>query len=143
GQGKALKFGKPILALIKKYVEENEIERPTDIVIKTAANKSQLKVSIIQSIDRKIDLDEICKLKKIEFNELLDELESIVYSGTKINIDYYIYNVIDEDKIEDIMLYFKESETDSLEEALKEFGADATEEEIRLIRIKFISDYGN
>lgn len=143
GQGKAMKFGKPILALIKKYVEENEIERPTDIVIKTSANKSQLKVSIIQSIDRKISLDEICKIKKIDFNELLNELESIVYSGTKINIDYYLYNVMDEDKIEDIILYFKESETDSLEEALKEFGADTTEEEIRLVRIKFISDYGN
>jgi len=143
GQGKAMKFGKPIIALIKKYVEENEIERPTDIVIKTSANKSQLKVSIIQSIDRKIDLEEICKLKKIDFNELLDELESIVYSGTKINIDYYIYNVMDEDKLEDLLLYFKEAETDSLEEAIKEFGKDATEEEIRLARIKFISDFGN
>lgn len=143
GQGKAMKFGKPIIALIKKYVEENEIERPTDIVIKTSANKSQLKVSIIQSIDRKIDLEEICKLKKIDFNELLDELESIVYSGTKINIDYYIYDVMDEDKLEDLLLYFKEAETDSLEEAIKEFGKDATEEEIRLARIKFISDFGN
>jgi ATP-dependent DNA helicase RecQ len=143
GQGKAMKFGKPIIALIKKYVEENEIERPTDIVIKTSANKSQLKVSIIQSIDRKIDLEEICKLKKIDFNELLDELESIVYSGTKINIDYYIYNVMDEDKLEDLLSYFKEAETDSLEEAIKEFGKDATEEEIRLARIKFISDFGN
>jgi len=143
GQGKAMKFGKPIIALIKKYVEENEIERPTDIVIKTSANKSQLKVSIIQSIDRKIDLEEICKLKKIDFNELLDELESIVYSGTKINIDYYINNVMDEDKLEELLLYFKESETDNLEEAIKEFGKDATEEEIRLARIKFISDFGN
>lgn len=143
GKGKATKFGKPILELIKKYVEENEIERPTDIVVKTSANKSQLKVSIIQSIDRKINLDEMCKIKKIEFSDLLNELESIVYSGTKINIDYYLYGIMDEEKIQDIISYFKESETDNIEDAIKEFGDDTTEEEIRLVRIKFISDYGN
>lgn len=143
GQGKAMKFGKPIITLIKKYVEENEIERPSEIVVKTSANKSHLKVSIIQSIDRKIDLEDICKMKKIEFHELLDELEDIVASGTKINIDYYLYQVMEEDKIEDLLLYFRESETGDLEEALKEFGEDTTEEEIRLVRIKFISDYGN
>lgn len=143
GKGKATKFGKPILELIKKYVEENEIERPTDIVVKTSANKSQLKVSIIQSIDRKINLDEVCKIKKIEFSDLLNELESIVYSGTKINIDYYLYGIMDEEKIQDIISYFKESETDNIEDAIKEFGDDTTEEEIRLVRIKFISDYGN
>lgn len=143
GQGKAMKFGKPIITLIKKYVEENEIERPNEIVVKTSSHKSHLKVFIIQSIDRKINLEDICKIKKIEFHELLDELEDIVASGTKINIDYYLYQVMEEDKIEDLLLYFRESETGDLEEALKEFGEDTTEEEIRLVRIKFISDYGN
>ncbi len=143
GQGKAAKFGKPIMALIKKYVEENEIERPTDIVVKTSADKAKLKVSIIQSIDRKINIEEIAKIKKIDFEELLNELESIVYSGTKINLDYYLNDVVDPDKLEDMILYFKESDTDSLEEALKEFGKEATDEEIRLARIKFLSDYGN
>lgn len=143
GQGKAKKFGQPIVSLIKNYVEENEIERPSDIVIKTSANKSQLKVFIIQNIDRKINLEQICKLKKLEFNDLLTELESIVYSGTKINLDYYIYDMMDEDKVDEIIQYFKESETDSIEEALKEFGNDTSEEEIRLVRIKFLSDYGN
>jgi len=143
GQGKAMKFGKPIVALIKKYVEENEIERPSEIVVKTSANKSQLKISIIQSIDRKMPLDQICKIKKIEFKDLLNELESIVYSGTKINLDYCIYSYIDKEKLDELILYFKEAETDDLEAAIAEFGHDTTEEEIRLARIKFISDYGN
>jgi ATP-dependent DNA helicase RecQ len=143
GQGKALKFGKPIIALIKKYVEENEIERPSEIVVKTSANKSQLKVSIIQSIDRKMPLDQICKIKKMDFKDLLTELESIVYSGTKINLDYCIHSYIDEEKLDELLLYFKESDTDDLEAAIEEFGHDTTEEEIRLARIKFISDFGN
>jgi ATP-dependent DNA helicase RecQ len=143
GAGKAKRYGKEFVAVIKIYVEENEIIRPEDLRVRTIANKSKLKVWIVQSIDRKVALDDIAISKGLEFDELLDEIETIVYSGTRINIDYFINDVIDEDHIDDIYQYFKESETDSLEEAIKELGSDYTEEEIRLIRIKFLSELAN
>ena len=144
GEGKARKYGKEFLSLIAKYVEENEIERPTDFVVKTVANKSLNKVYIIQSVDKKIPLDEIADAKNMELEQIYDELEAIVGAGTKINIDYYIRMIIDEDKVDDIYEYFKEEATsDSVNEAMKALGPDYTEEEVRLIRIKFLSELGN
>ncbi|RHJ80600.1 DNA helicase RecQ [Parabacteroides sp. AM08-6] len=143
GAGKAKRYGKEFVELIKKHVEENEIERPEDLRVRTVANKSKLKVSIIQRIDRKVALDEIAMTNGLEFNELLDEIEAIVYSGTRINIDYFLNDVMDEDHIEDIYEYFKDSETDDLEDAIEELGGDYTEEEMRLVRIKFLSEMAN
>ena len=143
GAGKAKRYGTAFVALIKKYVEENEIERPEDMRVRTVANKSKLKVWIVQSIDRKVALDDIAASKGLEFSELLDEVESIVYSGTRINIDYFIEEAMDEDHVDDIYEYFKEAKTDDLEEAIDELGSDYTEEEIRLIRIKFLSEMAN
>ncbi|WP_099463583.1 DNA helicase RecQ [Parabacteroides provencensis] len=143
GAGKAKRYGKEFVELIKKHVEENEIERPEDLRVRTVANKSKLKVSIIQRIDRKVALDEIAMTNGLEFSELLDEIEAIVYSGTRINIDYFLNDVMDEDHIEDIYEYFKDSETDALEDAIEELGGDYTEEEIRLVRIKFLSEMAN
>lgn len=143
GAGKAKRYGQEFIALIKKHVEENEIERPEDLRVRTVANKSKLKVSIVQSIDRKVALDDIALTKGLEFSELLDEIETIVYSGTKINIDYFLNEVMDEDRIEEIYEYFKDSETDALEDAIEELGSDYTEEEIRLVRIKFLSEMAN
>jgi len=143
GAGKAKRYGKDFADLIKKYVVENEIIRPEDLRVRTVANKSKLKVWIVQSIDRKVALDDIAISKGLEFEELLDEIETIVYSGTRINIDYFIDDVMDEDHIDDIYQYFKESETDSLTEANDELGSDYSEEEIRLIRIKFLSELAN
>ncbi|MDE6808512.1 MAG: DNA helicase RecQ [Muribaculaceae bacterium] len=143
GMGKAKRYGKEFLDIIKTHVEENEIERPEDLRVKSIANKSKLKVAIIQAIDRKIALDELAESKGIEFSELLDNIESIVYSGTRINIDYFIDEVIDEDLQNDLFDYFRESESDDLNDALAEFGSDCTEEEIRLMKIKFLSEMGN
>ena len=143
GSGKAKRYGTEFVALIKKYVEENEIERPEDMRVRTVANKSKLKVYIVQSIDRKVALDDIASSKGLEFSELLDEIESIVYSGTRINIDYFIFDAIDEDRVDDIYQYFKESTTDSLQEAIEELGSDYTEDEIRLVRIKLLSEMAN
>lgn len=143
GAGKAKRYGAEFVALIKKHVEENEIERPEDLRVRTVANKSKLKVWIVQSIDRKVALDDIAVSKGLEFSELLDEIEAIVYSGTRINIDYFLNDVMDEDHVEDIYEYFKDSETDDLEEAIDELGGDYTEDEIRLVRIKFLSEMAN
>ncbi|HEY0030646.1 MAG TPA: DNA helicase RecQ [Bacteroidia bacterium] len=144
GQGKAQKFGKPFLDLISKYVEENEIERPLDMVVKSIVNKSGLKVYIIQNIDRKLPLEDVAKAKGLSLSELIMEIESIVHSGTKVNINYYINDILDEDKQEEAMEYFKESNSDSIGEALKELGEDEySEEEIRLMRIRFMSEFGN
>lgn len=143
GMGKAKRYGKEFIELIKKHVEENEIERPEDLRVRTVANKSKIKVSIVQSIDRKVALDDIAMSKGLEFSELLDEIEAIVYSGTRINIDYFLADVLDEDHVEDIYEYFKDAETDDLEEAIEELGGDYTEDEIRLVRIKFISELAN
>ncbi len=143
GAGKAKRYGKEFCELIKKHCEENEIDRPEDLRVRTVANKSKLKVSIIQSIDRKVALDDIAVAKGIEFSELLDEIEAIVYSGTKLNIDYFLDEVMDEDHMLDIYDYFKESTTDRIDDAMDELGSDYTEEEIRLVRIKFISEMAN
>jgi ATP-dependent DNA helicase RecQ len=143
GAGKAKRYGEEFIALIRKHVEENEIERPEDLRVRTVANKSKLKVWIVQSIDRKVALDDIALTKGLEFPELLDEIEAIVYSGTRINIDYFLNDVMDEDHIDDIYEYFKDSETDDLEDAIEELGSDYTEEEIRLVRIKFLSEMAN
>ena len=143
GAGKAKRYGQEFVTLIKKHVEENEIERPEDLRVRTVANKSKLKVWIVQSIDRKVALDDIAMTKGLEFTELLDEIEAIVYSGTKINIDYFLNDVMDEDHIQDIYEYFKDSETDKLADAIDELGSDYTEEEIRLVRIKFLSEMAN
>ena len=143
GAGKAKRYGAEFVSIIKKYVDENEIERPEDLRVRTVANKSKLKVWIVQSIDRKVALDDIATAKGLEFDELLDEIEAIVYSGTRINVDYFIDEAMDEDHIQDVYDYFKKSETDALEQAIIELGSEYTEEEIRLIRIKFLSELAN
>ena len=144
GVGKAQKYGKPFIDLIKIYVDENDIIRPNDMVVKTVVNKSSLKVFIIQSIDREIDLEDIANSKGIDYDELLTEMESIVASGTKLNIDYYINENIELDHQEDIIDYFADAPTDSVNEALKALDENEyTEEEIRLMRIKYISEVGN
>lgn len=143
GAGKAKRYGTEFCKLIKKHCEENDIERPEDLRIRTVADKTQKKNRIIHSIDLKVALDDIAVANGIEFDELLDEIESIVYAGTRINIDYFINEVMDEDSINDIYQYFRESETDDLDDAFDELGGDYTEEEIRLVRIKFISEMAN
>ncbi|MBR3936846.1 MAG: DNA helicase RecQ [Bacteroidaceae bacterium] len=143
GAGKAKRYGQEFIDLIKRHVEENEIERPEDLRVRTVANKSKLKVSIIQSIDMKVALDDIAISKGIDFDELLTEIEAIVNSGTKLDIDYFIESVMDDDRAEDIYEYFRESESDSIDDAIDELGDDYSEEEIRLVRIKFISEMGN
>lgn len=143
GAGKAKRYGQKFCELIRRHCEDNDIERPEDIRIRTVAKKSQIKVDIIQSIDRRVPLDEIAKGKGIAFEDLLNEIDAIVYSGTKINIDYFINEVMDEDSIYDIYDYFKESDTDDLNEAIEELGNDYSEEEIRMVRIKFFSEMAN
>ena len=143
GPGKAKRYGQEFIDIIKKYVEENEIERPEDMRVRTVANKSKNKIELITAIDRKVPLDSLAESKDLDFDELLDELEAIVYSGTKINVSYFIEEAIDNDIEEDIFEYFKESDTDDIETAMKELGDDYTEEEIRLVRIKFLSEMGN
>lgn len=143
GAGKAKRYGEEFLKVIKAHVEDNEIERPEDLRVRSVANKSKLKISIIQAIDRKIALDELADSKGLEFSELLDEIEAIVYSGTKINISYFIEEVMDEDHQDDIFEYLKESESDDIETAINELGHDYSEDEIRLVRIKFLSELGN
>ena len=143
GAGKAKRYGTEFCKLIKQHCKDFEIERPEDLRIRTVANKAKDKVAIISSIDRQVALDDIAVAKGLEFDELLDKIEAIVYSGTKINIDYFINDVMDEDHVEDIYQYFKESETDDLDDAIDELGDEYSEEEIRLVRIKFISEMAN
>ncbi len=143
GEGKAKKYGKEFAEFIQKYVEENDIERTQDMVLKTVANKSSHKVFIIQSTDKKIDLEDIAKAKNLSMDELLKEMERIVYQGTKLNIDYYIDENFDEDIVEEFMDFMKESESDSMKVLLAEFGDDLSDEEVRMLRIKFISDVAN
>jgi ATP-dependent DNA helicase RecQ len=144
GDGKARRYGKEFVALIKNYVEDNDIERAQDMVVKTVANKSKTKVEIIQAIDRKMSLEDIADSKSISMEELIGEIEAIVNSGTKINIDYYINEILDEDHQEEVFDYFREAEEDSIQAALDELGDDEySEEEIRLMRIKFMSELGN
>ena len=143
GAGKVKKYGQEFLDLIKRHCETNEIQRPEDFRIRTVPNKSKLKINIIQNIDRKVDLDDYAEANRIDFDDLLDEIDSIVYSGTKINIDYFVEAVIDEDKIREIYDYFNEAETDDIEKAKDELGDDFSKEEIRLVRIKYLSDNAN
>lgn len=142
GAGKAKKYGTAFLDVIKKYVVENDIDRPEDLRIKTVANKSKLKVEIVQSIDRKVALDDLAESKGLEFTKLLDEIEAIVFSGTKINIDYFIKEIMDDDSIDEVFQYFQEAESEDLEKAINELDA-FSEDEIRLVRIKFLSDMAN
>jgi ATP-dependent DNA helicase RecQ len=142
-QGKASKYGRPFIDLIAAYVKENEIERPTDLVIKSVANKSMLKVSIIQNIDKKIGLDDIARSKGMSRDDLLHEVENIVFSGTKLNLSYYINDLLEEDVQDEIIEYFRGTESDSLEEAMKEFDGSYSREELQLMRIQFFSEYAN
>lgn len=143
GQGKAIRYGKPFIALISEYVDENNIERPNDMVMKSVVNKSGLKVQLIQNIDRKLSLEDISKSQGKSIDSVIDEIENIVSSGTRVNINYYIDDILDEDNQEEIYEYFNEAETDSLKDAYDEFDGDYTEEELRLVRIKFMSEMAN
>ena len=143
GIGKAKRYGEPFCQLIKKPCEETHIERPEELRVRTVAKKSMNKVKIIQSIDRQIPLDDIAGTENLDFNELLDEIEAIVYSGTKLNIDYFLEEVMDEDHIDDIYEYFRTSDTDNLRVAAQQLGSEYPEEEIRLVRIKFLSEMAN
>jgi len=144
GAGKAKRYGEEFLKLIKEHVKENEIVRPEDLRVRTVANKSKLKVSIIQAIDRKIALDDIALSKGLDIFELLDEIEAIVYSGTKINIDYFLKEIMDPDHVDEIFDYFNSAETDKIDKALEELGEDDfSETEVRLVRVKFLSEIGN
>jgi len=142
--GKAQRYGKPFVDVIKQYVEDNDIERPMDFQVKSVANKSANKIYIIQNIDKKIPLDIVAKNKGMSFKQLIEEMETIVNSGTKLNITYYLNDLMDEDRQTDAMDYFREAENDSIESALVELGSDDyTEEELKLMRLKFVSDMGN
>ena len=143
GEGKVNKFGNYFIKLIKEYIEENQIQKPDDLVLRTSGEKSSKKLSLIQNIDKKIPLDEISDSRGIEFNQLLSELESIVFSGTKLDIDYYLDEILDEDQQEELEEYFLESESEDISDALKEFDGDYDEEELRLYRIKFLNDVSN
>ncbi len=142
GQGKAKRYGEEFVKVIKQHVEENEIERPEDLRVLSIANKSKQKIAIIQAIDRRVPLDELAESRGLEFSELLDEIEAIMYSGSKINISYYINDIIDQESLDDVFDFFRSSEKDDLEAAIEEFGDEFTEEEIRLMRIQFMSELG-
>ena len=143
GEGKAKKYGAPFVSLIERYVEENEIDRPDDFVVKSTGMNSALKLYIIQNIDRKLPLDDIASAKGLEMPEFIKEMEAIVFSGTKLNIDYYLEDILDEDQQEEIHDYFLEAETDKIDVAMEEFDGDYDDEELRLYRIKFISEVAN
>jgi ATP-dependent DNA helicase RecQ len=144
GMGKVNKFGDAFLTLIQNYIDENDIETATEIVIKSSVNKSKTKILIIQQIDKKVDLEEIAETANLSFNELLNEIENISYSGTKLNLNYYIDQIIDKHKQDDIHDYFMNADTDSLEAALNDDSmASYSEEDIRLIRIQFMSEYAH
>ena len=143
GAGKAQKYGKEFVEVIKQYVEDNEIERAQDMVVKTVANKSKFKVYIIQNIDRQIDLEDIASALGLNFDELIKEMEAIVFSGTKLNIDYYINKILDEEQQQEIMDYFMEASSDNISEAFDEFEGDYAEEDLRLMRLKLHSKHGN
>ena len=143
GEGKARKFGKDFVKLIADYVEENDILRPDDLIVKSTGVNSGLKLFIIQNTDKKLPLDDIAKSKGLEMSELIREMERIIFSGTKLNIDYAIDDLLDEDQQEEIHDYFMEAENDHIEEALEEFDGDYDEEELRLMRIKFTNEVAN
>ena len=143
GMGKITKFGQPFIDLIEQYVDDNDITTASEVVVKSAINKSKTKIFIIQQIDRKIDLEEIADTKGLTYAELIDEIEHICYSGTKLNLDYYIDNMLDPDKQDEVFDYFMNSESDQIADALNEFGDEFDEEDLRLLRVKFLSDHGN
>ena len=143
GAGKAKRYGEEFVKVIKTYVDEREIERPEDLRVRSVANRSKSKVTIIQAIDRKIDLEELAHSLNMSFDQLLEEIEAIVNAGTKINITYYLDNIIDVEDQNEIFDYFRESDTDSLDEAYSELCPDFSENEIRLVRIRFLSEMGN
>jgi len=144
GTGKAKKYGEGFVELIREYVEEKDIIRPQDMVVKSVVNKSGVKVYIIQNIDRKLSLDDIANAKSLSLMDLIEEVEAIVGSGTKLNIDYYLNEIMDDEKLDEIFEYFREAETESIDDALAELGEEYfTEEEIRLVRIKFFSELAN
>ncbi len=143
GMGKVIKFGPPFLSLIKEYVEANDITTASDVVIKSAVNKSKSKIFIIQQIDKKVDLEEVADIKKLTMDELMEEIEHICYSGTKLNLDYYIDQMLGEEQQDDLFDYFLSADSDSIDEALEEFEDEYTEEELRLVRVKFLSEYAN
>jgi ATP-dependent DNA helicase RecQ len=143
GNGKAARYGAPFIELISKYVEENDVERPQDMVVKSLVNKSGLKVQLIQNIDRKLPLEDIGRSQGKSMEEVIEEIEAIVSSGTRVNINYYIDDILDQENQEEIFEYFNDAETDDLQEAIAEFDGDYTEEELRLMRIKFMSDMAN
>lgn len=143
GVGKARRYGKEFCQLIKRYCEDNEIERPEEIFVRTVAKDSMTKVKIIGYLDRRMPLDDIARALNLDFEDLLDEIDAIVYSGTKVNIDYFLEDVMDEDQVDDIYEYFRESETDNIDDAMDELGGDYTENEIRFVRIKFLSEQAN
>ena len=141
--GKVLKFGTPFLKVISEYVAEHDIVTASDVVIKSAVNKSKNKIVIIQQIDKKVDLEEIADAQNISMDELIEEIEHICYSGTKLSIDYYLNQFLDEDQLDELDDYFLNAESDRISLALEEFGDEYTEEELRLFRIKFLSEYAN
>ena len=144
GAGKAKKYGLAFVKVIQEYVDDKDIIRPQDMVVKSVVNKSGVKVYIIQSIDRKLSLDDIAHAKSMDLKELIDEIEAIVHSGTKLNIDYYLNEIMDDEKLEEIFEYFREAETESIDDALVELGEEYfSEEEIRLVRVKFFSELAN
>lgn len=143
GEGKAKKYGKPFIEFISSYVEENDVVRPDDLVVKSTGANSALKLYIIQNVDRKLPLNDIADAKGLEITELIKEMEQIVYSGTKLNINYWIDEILDEDQQEEIHDYFLEAESDNLEDAMQEFDGDYEDEELRLYRLKFISEVAN
>ena len=143
GEGKARRYGAKFIDLIQKYVEENQITRPDDLIIKSTGANSALKLYLIQNIDRKLSLDDIASAKGMEMPQLIAEMETIVFSGTKLNIDYWINDIFDEDQIEELRDYFMEADSDDLNLALDEFDGDYEDEELRLFRLKFISEVGN
>ncbi|MFT4674094.1 MAG: ATP-dependent DNA helicase RecQ, partial [Saprospiraceae bacterium] len=143
GEGKANKYGKNFVSLIKKYVVENEIERPDDLVVKSTGSNSANKLYIIQNVDRKLPLTDIANSKGLPMNELIKQMEAIVYSGTKLDISYWVDEMLDEDQQEEIHEYFLESETDKIDAAMEEFDGDYDDEELRVYRIKFISEVAN
>ena len=143
GVGKARRYGQEFVELIRRHVEDNDITRPEDIRVRTTNSRSKLKVSLIQAVDRKIDLEEFADSKGISFDELLDELESIVESGIKLNIDYFIEEVIDDDRVDEITDTLRETESDSIDLLLEELGSDYSDQEVRLVKVKFISEMGN
>jgi ATP-dependent DNA helicase RecQ len=143
GEGKAKKYGNDFVELISRYVEENEIVRPDDLVVKSTGLNSSLKLYIIQNIDRKLPLDDIASSKGMKMADFIKEMEAIVYSGTKLNIDYWINDILDEDQQEEIHDYFMDSQSDKIDDAINEFDGDYDDEELRLYRIKFISEVAN